>query len=189
MKLNISFISQNDPSIPEEWRERSCGIVCLKMCLDAHGIKNKIKIPLISELISEGLMMKGDLHNDAVGWNHSALVWLAHNHGVPAYHEEFRSDSSPVKSGSAIPSEFADFLRDEGIKRIKDSLARGAPAIISFKPGFGSKDNTHLLVVIGHEEGKGFIVHDPSNSDPKEAVFVDEPTFISFWRKFAIFVG
>ncbi len=189
MKLNVPFYSQNDSSIPEDWKSRSCAIVCLKMCIDAYGEKHEALISSIPELINEGLAIRGEPYTNRVGWNHDAMVWLAHNHGVPAYKEEFRSDSAPVQSGSATPSKFSENLRNEGLKRIKDSIERGVPVVVSFLPGFGSKENVHHLVVIGFEEATGFIVHDPSDSSPKEAFVVSEDIFIKFWRKFAIFVG
>lgn len=189
MKLDIPFISQNDASVPKEWRDRSCAIVCLKMSLDFYGSKHHIEIPTIGGLIDEGLAMRGEQYNTQIGWTHDAIAWLAHNHGVPAYKEEFRSDAIPVKSGMATPSDFSDELRNEGIFRIKAALSRGVPSMVSFLPGFGSKDNSHLVLVIGYEENRGFIIHDPSNSDPKESFLIPEERFISFWRKFAIFVG
>jgi len=183
MKLNIQFISQQDPSIPEEWRGKSCGITCLKMCLDFY----KKEIPAINELIKEGEII--DARIEGIGWKHDGLVRIAHNHGVPAYQEEFRSVKVDLFEKTFSSSEFENELTTIGLQRIKDSIVRNVPVIVSFKKGFGSIENNHDLVVIGFDENGGFIVHDPSNSDPKEAVLVDESTFKSFWRKFAIFVG
>ena len=191
MKLDIPFLSQNDPTIPQEWRDRSCAIVSLKMCMDAYGIAHGISVPSVDYLIKEGLAMKGDLYNSIIGWKHDPLIWLAHNHGVPAYREEFRSDTVDVETGKHEPSESSEAMLNEGLKRIRDGITRGVPVMISFLPGFGSKSNSHLVVVTGFEEGsqKGFYINDPSPESPKENAFVSEDEMVLYWRKFAIFVG
>ncbi len=183
MKLNIPFISQSDVSIPNEWKDKSCAIACLKMCLDFY----KKEIPSLSDLIKEGEITGGYI--SGIGWKHEGLVRIAHNYGVPAYPQEFRSVKVNLSDKSFSSSEFENDLVKIGLQRIKDSINNNVPVIVAFLPGFGSVANYHDLVVIGFEEENGFIVHDPSDSDPKEAVFVPEDVFLKFWRKFAIFVG
>ncbi len=187
-KLNVEFISQDDPSIPDGWTDRSCAIVCLKMCMNFYGSKNSFLMPKLPELIKEGLAMLGDQYRPTVGWKHDAIVWLAHNHGVPAYKEEFRSDAINLNTKEFAPSIFSDELLNIGIKRIKESINKEIPVIVSLLPGFGSVSNFHLLVVIGYD-AKGFVVHDPSNSSPKENFSISTSDFIKYWRKYAIFVG
>jgi len=156
--------------------------------MDFHGSKHSFLMPKISDLIKEGLAMLGDQYKPGKGWKHDALVWLAHNHGVPAYKEEFRSDLINTETKEFEPSIFSEELRDEGVRRIKESLDKEIPVVVSFLPGFGSVSNFHLAVVIGYDE-KGFIVHDPSDSSPKESHSISKEDFLKFWRKYAIFVG
>jgi hypothetical protein len=183
MKLNIPFLSQNDSSISLDWKGRSCAVVCLKMCLDFY----KQGIPAVEDLIKEGEIIGA--YASGIGWKHDGLIRLAHNHGVPAYPEEFRSVKVSLESKTFSDSEFGDHLVNIGLQRIKDSINKNIPVIVAFLPGFGSVKNFHDLVVVGFEENQGFIVHDPSDSDPKESALIDEETFKKFWRKFAIFVG
>jgi hypothetical protein len=191
MKLNIPFHSQNDETIPKEWRDKSCAIASLKMCMDTYGAKHGINMPSLDGLLKEGLAMKGDSYSSNIGWKHDPLIWLAHNHGVPAYREEFRSDTIDLETGKCEPSESSNAILHEGLKRIRDGIARGVPVMISFLPGFGSRAGTHLVVITGFEDGnqKGFYINDPSPDSPKENTFVSEEEMVSYWRKFAIFVG
>ncbi len=187
-KLLVKFVPQSDSSVPEDWRERSCAIVCLKMCLDFYGKNNSVDMPSASDLLTEALAMSGGLYNPQNGWKHDALVWLAHNHGVPAYKEEFRSDTINIETGETTPSIWSDALRDEGLKRIKKSLDNNVPVIVSFLPGFGSVSDSHMVVVVGHSDN-GFLIHDPSNISPKEGVEISGEEFLKYWRKYAIFIG
>src|ERR1035437_3117425 len=191
MKLNIPFLSQNDSTIPSEWIERSCAIVSLKMCMDVYAVKHGLVMPSLSVLLKEALAMKGGSRSPTVGWKHDSLIWLAHNHGVPAYSEEFRSDHIDLKTGNNTQSEFSEKIFNEGLERIRDGITRGVPVMVSFLAGFGSKANSHLIVVTGFEDGdkKGFYVNDPSLDSPKENVFVPDEEVIKYWRKFALFVG
>jgi uncharacterized protein YvpB len=186
--LNVEFISQNDSSVPEGWSDRSCAIVCLKMCLDFYGTKKLLVMPRIPALIKEGSAMLGDQYNPKVGWKHDSLVWLAHNHGVPAYKEEFRSDEINLETREFSPSVFSEDLIKIGMNRIKESIEKEIPVIVSLLPGFGSVSNFHLLVIIGYDD-KGFVVHDPSDSKPKESFHIPIKDFLKYWRKYAIFVG
>lgn len=187
-KLSVEFISQNDPSIPDGWADRSCAIVCLKMCMNFYGAKNSFLMPKIQELIKEGLAMLGDQYSPKVGWKHDSIVWLAHNHGVPAYKEEFRSDEIDLNTKEHKPSIFSDELLEIGMKRIRESIDNEIPVIVSLLPGFGSVSNFHLMVIIGYDDN-GFVVHDPSDSKPKENFSISKDEFLKYWRKYAIFVG
>lgn len=158
------------------------------MCLDFYGRNNSVDMPSVSDLLTEALAMSGNLYNTQNGWKHDALVWLAHNHGVPAFKEEFRSDIINIETKESAPSIWSDMLRDEGLKRIKRSLDSDVPVIVSFLPGFGSTSDSHMVVVVGHSDA-GFVVHDPSNSNPKEEVNISNEEFLKYWRKYAIFVG
>ena len=40
MKLNVPYISQHGDIKDEYWQKRACGLVCLKMVLDFHQVKN-----------------------------------------------------------------------------------------------------------------------------------------------------
>jgi hypothetical protein len=185
MKLSVPYYSQFDEIKIPEWKERGCAVACLKMCLD---FARPNEIPPIDDLIKEGEVING--YEPNVGWKHEALVRLAHNHGVLAYPEEFRSIKVDIDSKSFSESSFEKNLLDRGIERIKNSIDNNIPAIVSIQTNLGF----HQVVVVGYEDRLGdiigFFVNDPDNrSTEKKDLFVSLADFLKQWRKFAIFVG
>lgn len=185
MKLSVPYHSQFDEITLPEWKEKGCAITCLKMCLDfAHPNE----IPSIDDLIKEGELIGGYLEN--VGWKHEAIVRLAHNYGVPAYPEEFRSIKVDINSKSFSENILEKDLIDKGIQRIRDSIDRKVPVIVSM----ATKSGSHQVIVVGYEDNlgstTGFFINDPDNrSSEKNGVFVPISEFLNNWRKFAVFVG
>ncbi|HEY9586055.1 MAG TPA: C39 family peptidase [Candidatus Paceibacterota bacterium] len=185
MKLNVPYHSQFDEITIPEWKERGCAITCLKMCLD---FVKPNEIPNIDDLIKEGIAINGYLGN--VGWRHETLVRLAHNHGVPAYQEEFRSVKVDVANKTFSENIFEKDLIDIGVQRIRETIDRKIPVIVSVN----ERSGFHQLVVVGYEDSlgttTGFYVSDPDNRvGEKQGVFMPVSDFLAVWRKFAIFVG
>ena len=185
MKLSVPYYSQFDAIKIPEWKERGCAVTCLKMCLD---FAKPDAIPSIDDLIKEGEIINGYTPN--IGWRHEGLVRLAHNHGIPAYPEEFRSVEVNLSDKTFSKSKFEKDLIDKGVLRIRDSIDRSVPAIVSISTNLGF----HQIVIIGYEDNvgevSGFFVHDPDNrTGEKKEVFVTLTDFLKQWRNFAIFVG
>lgn len=188
MKLDIPYYSQFDGITMLEWKEKGCAPTCLKMCMDFYLEKNKKIAPTIDDLIKEGETIGAYLEN--IGWKHDGLVRVAHNHGVPAYAEEFRSVEVDVLNKTFSDNPLQGDLIDIGIQRIRNSLDRGTPVIVSIQNHVGS----HQVVVTGYEDNlgstTGFYISDPDNrNSEKKSVFMPMTDFLAIWRKFAIFVG
>lgn len=131
------------------WERSCCGILCIKMAIDALG---NVATPSVKGLIDLGISRGA--YADATGWSHDGLVGLVKEFGLEA---EKRSLS---------------------VTDIQTKLGAGALAIVSIKWGFRQNKNLkekilfwrkyggHLAVVVGYKEenGKlvGFYVHHTS---------------------------
>jgi hypothetical protein len=105
--------AETGASTPQEyayWVERACGIVCVKMCVEAFNgrVLNQM------EWIKKGIAVDGYLISkkqngevEEVGWVHSKLALLIQNEGFSA------------KTAKASPAE------------ISDQIIRGNPVIAS----------------------------------------------------------
>jgi|SRR6185312_15958045 len=185
MKLSVPYYSQFDKIHDAEWKQRGCAVVCLKMCLD---FAKPGDVPSIEDLIKEGEIIGG--YVPKIGWKHEAIVRLAHNHGVPAYQEEFKSVHVDLAKKTFSKSEFEKDLIDKGIERIKNSIDSGVPVIVSTATPLGF----HQVVVVGYEDNvgtlTGFFVNDPDNRDgERKDFFISLADFLHQWRMFTIFVG
>jgi len=178
MRLDIPYYSQYRDVTDPEWQQRACGVVCLKMILDARGIET----PSLDEMIQDGVALGAYSEN---GWLHDGLLALGAKYGGELYRKEFRKkDADP---------ETAERLNREGVDMILRELEAGHPVIVSAIKNFEISNKFHMVLVVGAEieEGivKGFYYHDPdSYTDTKGAYqFVPMSTFGATWRRMAIF--
>lgn len=182
--MNVPFLSQYDDVVQSEWKSRSCTVVCLAMALEAlTGEKQDI-----TALIEEGVRIGG--HTEQ-GWNHERIAMLAHNHGMPAYREEFRARL--VLQQGDLPSPFEGMLAAYGLEKMKRSIASGGLVIASVARGLvpGGSYHNVLIVGCGEEQGtEGFYLHDPDTETVRrERFFISRADFTSVWRNMAIFIG
>ncbi|MDP2704831.1 MAG: C39 family peptidase [Patescibacteria group bacterium] len=174
MTLDAPFYSQYDNVTDESWRSKACAVTCLKMGLDFLSSD----IPSIDSLIEEGVSISGYTPH---GWSHDSLVFLAHNHGVPSYKEEFRSASDLFK----------ERLETVGLSKIIKKLAENRPVLLSVtKPN----DSFHAILAVGFEGETAspthIIFHDPDTKDGGSSFQkMTLPDFLKKWRKLAIFLG
>lgn len=189
MKLNIPYYSQNDATEPY-WKERACGIVCVKMVLDfcVPG-----RTPSIDRLIEEGRFIFVGGHGKH-GWEHDALVMLMHNYGLHSYRQEFKSLTIDQELHVVSESPYSEGFLEEGIQKIRRTINAGFPVIVSV-PGYtGQKGESHITVLTGLEEkdGKivGFYYHQSAlkTRNEGEHLFINIETFQKHWRRMAIFV-
>lgn len=172
MKIEVPFFWQYDSAINEGWRHRACTMTSLAMVLNFFGTKITPQ-----EVINEGLSIKAYI--EGVGWDHRATSMIAHNHGVQAYSQEFRT----LTKGA--PSVFdADFVVF-GISKIEKSLTIGLPVLASIRMDFLDADTPHTVVIVGMTE-TDFIYHDSKYEDGAYRQ-VSKETFRNAWRKFAVF--
>lgn len=136
------------------WQESSCGVLCLKMAVDAF--LEQTRVLSISDFIREGLKIEAYTHKN--GWSHEGLANLATQFGLKSY----------AKSG--ITPQF-----------LKEKLVEGSFAVISIRWAFRKnrkslkervlfwkKFGGHMALVVGFEsvdnEIKGFHVHHTSTN-------------------------
>ena len=168
-KLNVPYHSQYDPSIPEEWRPRSCGIAALHMALS-------VKHPGVCQtwdLIQEGLAVGA--YKQGVGWVHSGLVNLAKAHNATGtYRKEFRSWFWKTFSGAST-------------YYLMRALKNGKVPIVSLT--VAGKTDTHLVPLIGYDN-TGFYYHEPAAHSEAEGAshFISYTDFCIRFRRLAIFV-
>ena len=165
MRLDIPFVSQYSDSVPNDWQHRSCSVTNLFIVLSFFGVEKDLTI---TSLIQEGESIGA---YGPHGWIHEGIVRLAHNHGIHAYAEEFRS----------LDAGIAERLVMDGIEKIKEMLKVGFPTIVSIQKENGAY---HTITITGVSD-TGFICHDPEMTEVNEITF---ETFVSRWRKLAIFV-
>ena len=149
---------------PEEyahWALRSCGVVCVKMAVEA--VRGEAS-GAVMDWVREGLSIDGylteirpDRPDQRVekGWLHDALVQLAERHGVRA------SRTADLKLDDLAACMMADQLV---IASVTSELGDDVPI---------TRSSGHLVVVTGvdlHDDGavRGVIVHNPSG---REAVY------------------
>lgn len=173
----------------DEWKPRACTIVCLKMAMgllmpedessadDLFYESERIKQSLLTkELITPKLAGNGSVHD--------CVVFLAHNHGLPAHKEEFKS----------LNPEFENKMLQSGIDKIANSITESRPVIVSILPGLSAGQSFHTILIIGvKREGdniNGFYYHDPdANEETLDNQFIDINKFKEYWRRLAIFFG
>jgi len=192
MKLQVPFHSQRSEDVPEDRRNTACGIVALKMAME-FSLKHQGRVaPTMEALIGEGMAING--YQKGIGWIHGQLVLIAHNHGVLAYREEYKSVLVDWIRGTFSKSPFESAMVDQGIEKFRRLLERRTVPLVSVSKNFKERDKFHLVVLtgFGEENGKsGFYYHDPHYSEEYEGAhkFVDDETFRDHWRRLAIFIG
>ena len=183
--LSVPYYSQKIDVSNPHWKERACGILCLKMVLDFL----RAKTPFSDEFIQRGVTSGA---YGEWGWTHEGLVSVASLFGVTMKRKEFRSQDS-VEAGK---------LLNKGIDELVLSIEKGKPVLISAIKKWVETKKFHMMVLVGFEmdEGvsataqagrlKGFYYHDPDAYTPHEGKdqFVPIETFKKHWRRMAIFV-
>lgn len=175
----VPFFSQYDESVPQEWRDRACGIICLKMALKGRSSAAFAVNDLIKEAqaIYASLGQEFDVKN---GWSHQVLVYIAHNHGIPAYQEEFKS----------LDPRAEEQLARYGVKKFKEELARGKTILASVLKGFKSDGEMHMVLLMGIR-GNDFQYHDPAGTSAEQGAnqIISEEEFFKYWRRLSVIVG
>ncbi|HEC33037.1 MAG TPA: hypothetical protein ENI63_02130 [Candidatus Kaiserbacteria bacterium] len=176
MKLSVPYYSQYKEVVDSKWQPRACAVTCLKMALDFEATNFNTTIPTIDELIEEGVNIKAFSKE---GWVHRGIVFLAHNHGVPAYQEEFRS----------MDGRLAKKLVTTGHSKLINRLKDGKTSIVSVEKGFNEGGGFHQIILVGYRDGN-FLYHEPESKDNVGAFMrVSDEEFLNHWRHMAIFVG
>ena len=134
MKLDVPYYSQKIDVKDPEWKNRACGIVCLKMVLDFYG-KDTLTP---DELIKVGVEIGS---YGPSGWIHDGLIDVAEKFGLQMRRKEFRSDDIKIQKK----------LLSDGINEISMSLEDGRPVLVSVVKNFKEVDKFHIVVLVGYE--------------------------------------
>lgn len=175
--LSVPYYSQKIDVSDAHWKERACGILCLKMALDFLGTKTPSSDTFIKEGVSAGAYGEW-------GWTHAGLVSVASSFGVSMKRKEFRSQDSQE----------AEQLLKEGINELIASIEKRKPVLISAIKKWSEEKKFHMMVLVGFETDTkglhGFYYHDPDAFTEREGKnqFVPVDTFKKHWRRMAIFV-
>jgi hypothetical protein len=149
--------AESGAQTPQEyayWVDRGCGVVCVKMCIEALGGPH---LPLV-EWARAGLKIDGyriqhkpDGQVEEIGWIHKSLAALCNAAGLEA-------EARPAK-----PFEIVSALRGGQmvIASVSHQIGTSAPV---------TKRGGHLVVVVGAEvqgeEPSAFLLNNPSGRQP-----------------------
>jgi hypothetical protein len=198
MKLEVPYYSQFRDVKSEDWKEKSCTMACLKM---AGEYLSPNTLPSIDQMMDEAMIHGASMKSHGLvvesytehGFAHDVIVSMAHNCGISAYKEEFKSYSLD-ENKKPISGSNQNIMLDNGLKKISAMLETGSLPIVSVMPGLSEGKSFHTILLVGFEENdgvlKGFYYHDPDAKDEeKKGIFISLEEFIKFWRKMAIFIG
>src|SRR3989338_9438793 len=175
--LSVPYYSQKIDVSDPHWKERACGILCLKMVLYFLRAKTPFSYEFIQRGVAYGAYGEW-------GWTHEGLVSVASLFGVTMKRKEFRSQDSRE----------AEELLNKGIDELVLSIEKGKPVLISAIKKWVETKKFHMMVLVGFEmdEGvlKGFYYHDTDAHTPNEGKdqFMPIEIFKKHWRRMAIFV-
>lgn len=157
------------------WAWRNCGIICVKMILDAKKVgKNKT----IMDLTREGIDLGGYITFEDgklvdKGWFHSALSSLLNKYGIKSYLKKWQTIESVAKD--ILNNKYVIIsVRVPGRSSIKNDG--------SFDPKKDAKYGGHLVLATGVKmNGKrveGIYVHDPRGLETyQEDTWIPAKTF------------
>lgn len=172
-----------DRADAEYWEKSSCGILCLKMAIDAFRLKQREEISFsVSEYIARGVALGS--YRDDVGWGHDGLIILARTFGCEATRRERLSAEGLVK---ALESGYLPIISIKWAFQPRRSWRE--------RMFFWKKQGGHLALVVGYEKDthgtlQGFRVHHTSIREeynwPNRCIPLD--AFIQGFTGRAVFV-
>lgn len=178
------FCSQYRDIKNEDWKSRACSICCLWMGL--KSLKEDFNLSP-DELLEAGLYINAFV--DPGFWKHDRLTVLAHNHGVPAYAEEFKS----IPFG--VETEYAESILNYGVNKIFNFLKNKEGVVIASVPKdfqYFDKPHSVLFHSVLEENGKKYFVYNDSEKENEELgknLKIDIEEFKIKWRRLAIFLN
>ena len=186
MKENY-FCSQYIDIKNEDWRNKGCSISALWMAFKI--LKEDFNLS-VDEVLEEGISIKG--FKDGF-WNHQSIAILAHNHGLAAYTEEFKS--SPFGQDT----EYSESINEYGVNKIFEFLKNNRDnnsgiVIASVPKSFDHIDKPHSILLhnVSERDGQRYFIYNDSEKLSKEEgenLEVSLQEFKNKWRKLAIFIN
>lgn len=142
------------------WEESSCGILCVKMIIDAFRLKHgQAVLPSTKDLIFEAVTQGS--YTDENGWKHEGLRNLMRDMGYKADTGVFKPEElKKALDEGALPIASVRWGFEAKQKKLKEKIA------------FWRKYGGHLIVLLGYKQEKGeltgFYVHHTSSYKEKE---------------------
>jgi uncharacterized protein YvpB len=184
MQLDIPFFSQLDKEIPTELQRSVCSIACIKMIFDFRGVSKSFQ-----DIYKETQIIGG---RETSGWNHETLVRILRNHGILAYRQEFFGHVIDLQTMYATHAEHSTVFEQKGFQKIKETIEKGNPVIVSVFAGFSqdvenkkSLNMVNHMVVITGIDNEYVYVNDPIFETSKK---FSHTHFMNYWRRLSIFV-
>jgi len=160
------FLSQYLDIKSKKWKNRSCGVISLKIVLNYwQGEKfNKTSEELIKIALKEGAYLKG------IGWKHKELAKIANKFGLKA--KNF------------------DWSKEENLKAFHKFLwyLKRGPVIVSVYKDFQFGKNGHLIVALKSDEKNIYILEPAAKKRNDIFQIVKRDKFIKGWKKRIIFI-
>lgn len=161
--LSVPFISQYQDVDTKEYRQRACGMCCVRMTLLQFGETP----PPIDDMITEG--MKNGGYSES-GWRHDYFVSLFQKAGYGCERKEL--------------------MQDVDVVLFRNALIAGNPVLVSSQYHTFGERLFHMVLLIGVREGtdgaiEGFFYQDPARI--RAELYVSLADFLQDWRHLAIF--
>lgn len=181
--LDVPYCSQYLDVGDEYWKNRACGMACVKMVLDFYkenaAVKHRV-FDSLDELIKQGVAKNGYCEH---GWVHNVLVEIMKERGLEVFRKEYKSaDYDEQKK-----------IIEQAIKETINFLRKKRPVIISAVRNFSDEKKFHMVILTGFQANKngvsGFYYNDPDAFNRKDGrnKFVPIDTFKKYWRKMSIY--
>jgi hypothetical protein len=184
MILQVPYQSQEPLETTME--RRWCGIASLWMVLAFHLGD---QVPTVDDLLAKyGPDFEGN------GFQHKDLLKIARDLGLYGFRKSWWAEPgvqdlyAKFKGEGESEEELQAWMEtnlEEGIFTLEGLIDEKCPVIVSVSREFSPSDSTHLIVVIGYEDG-ALIVHDPYKKGP--AFRVSKEEFKRYWIRQAIII-
>lgn len=180
--MKTFFCSQHTDIQNDEWKNKGCSISALWMALKTLNSDFNLSL---DKLLEEAINIKAN--GDGL-WKHDRVAVLAHNHGLAAYAEEFKS----IPFGEE--TKYAKSLVEYGLQKIYNHLKEGGMVIVSVPKDFTETNKPHSILLTGvkEEDRKRFFIYNDSNKRTEEegkGLEISFENFAKVWRKLAIFLN
>jgi hypothetical protein len=198
--LDVPYYRQNsDNGLDPFWRDRSCGILALKMVIDFYRRGQHQPDIDLGELFDRAMSNGGV--DDNGNWLHSALVKTARDYGFRSWRRMWRLSGDQRARIESEGADSATLERNElqqmreAMPTLVETVDMGFPVIISVAKNFDDVEKPHLVVLTGVRRSaetnkyQGFFYNDPyspSRADRKDR-YVALARFIEKWNYLAIF--
>lgn len=184
--MKIYFCSQYRDIKNADWKHKGCSVSALWMALKSLKQEEFILTP--DELLEEAINIKS--FSDTGFWKHEKVSILAHNHGLAAYNEEYKS----MPFGEE--TKYASRLNSYGVEKIFQFLKEKRGLVIASIPkNFEEINKPHSILLhdvkVKDSGERVFVYHDSEKESEEEGVNkeIDFNTFLNSWRRLAIFLN